>query len=102
MRLIDAGRDPGDVLDLDAIPLDDEATYAMPVADVVDLSQERQRLNKELVKVKADLDKIDKKLANQQFLKRAPVEVVEEQRLRRLDIEQAREQLHAALARIAD
>jgi valyl-tRNA synthetase len=80
----------------------DEATYALPLADVIDLDQERQRLQKELAKITADLDKIDKKLANPQFIDRAPAEVVEEQRSRRVDIEQNREKLSAALARIAD
>ncbi len=80
----------------------DEATYALPLADVIDLDQERQRLDKELAKAMADLAKIDKKLANPQFLDRAPADVVEEQRSRRVDIEQNQEKLKAALARIAD
>ncbi len=80
----------------------DEATYALPLADVIDLDQERQRLEKELAKATADLAKIDKKLANPQFLDRAPADVVEEQHSRRADIEQNREKLKAALARIAD
>ena len=29
LRLIDAGRDPGDALDIDGLPLDDKATYAI-------------------------------------------------------------------------
>jgi valyl-tRNA synthetase len=80
----------------------DEATYALPLADIIDLDQERQRLDKELAKAMADLDKIDRKLSNPNFLDRAPAEVVEEQRSRRADIEQNREKLSAALARIAD
>ncbi|MGH1480746.1 MAG: valine--tRNA ligase [Geminicoccales bacterium] len=80
----------------------DEATYALPLADVIDLEQERQRLDKELTKAQTDLDKIEKKLSNPQFLDRAPPEVIEEQRSRRVDIEQNREKLNAALARIAD
>ncbi|MDH3662258.1 MAG: class I tRNA ligase family protein, partial [Alphaproteobacteria bacterium] len=80
----------------------DEATYALPLADVIDLDQERQRLDKELSKALADLAKIEKKLGNPQFLDRAPAEVVEEQRSRQAEMEQNREKLQAALARIAD
>ncbi len=80
----------------------DEATYALPLADVIDLDQERQRLDKELSKALSDLARIDKKLNNPQFLDRAPADVVEEQRARRVDLEQNRDKLNAALARIAD
>ena len=79
----------------------DEATYALPLADVIDLDQERQRLRKELSKVEGDIAKIDKKLGNPQFLERAPADVVEEQRTRREELERNREKLEAALARIA-
>ena len=79
----------------------DEATYALPLADVIDLDQERQRLQKELSKVEVDIAKIEKKLGNPQFLERAPADVVEEQRSRREELERSREKLEAALARIA-
>lgn len=79
----------------------DEATYALPLADVIDLDQERQRLQKELSKVETDIAKIEKKLGNPQFLERAPADVIEEQRTRRADLERNREKLEAALARIA-
>jgi len=79
----------------------DEATYALPLADVIDLDQERQRLEKELSKVEVDIAKIEKKLGNPQFLDRAPADVVEEQRTRKGELERNREKLEAALARIA-
>jgi len=79
----------------------DEATYALPLADVIDLDQERQRLKKELSKVEGDIAKIEKKLGNPQFLERAPADVVEEQRTRRAELERNREKLEAAIARIA-
>ncbi|MGI9508381.1 MAG: valine--tRNA ligase, partial [Geminicoccaceae bacterium] len=80
----------------------DEATFALPLADVIDLDQERQRLDKELSKTLVDLAKIEKKLANPQFLDRAPADVVAEQRTRQADMERSREKLRDALARIAD
>jgi valyl-tRNA synthetase len=71
------------------------------VGGVIDLEQERRRLDRELAKAAAELERFDRKLANPQFLDRAPAEVVEEQRLRRAEAEQARQKLAAALARIA-
>jgi valyl-tRNA synthetase len=79
----------------------DEATYALPLAGVVDLEQERRRLDRELAKTAAQLERFDQKLANPQFLDRAPAEVIEEQRARRAEVEQTRQKLAAALARIA-
>ena len=79
----------------------DEATYALPLAGVVDLEQERRRLDRELAKAAAELERFDWKLANPQFLDRAPPEVIEEQRTRRAEAEQIRQKLATALARIA-
>jgi valyl-tRNA synthetase len=79
----------------------DEATYALPLAGVIDLEQERRRLDRELAKAAAELERFDQKLANPQFLDRAPTEVVEEQRARRTEAEQIRQKLAAARARIA-
>ena len=79
----------------------DEATYALPLAGGVDLEQERRRLDRELAKAAAQLERFDQKLANPQFLGRAPAEVIEEQRARRAEAEQTRQKLEAALARIA-
>jgi valyl-tRNA synthetase len=79
----------------------DEAIFALPLAGVIDLEQERQRLDKELAKAAAEIARFDQKLANPKFLDRAPAEVVEEQRLRRAEAEQTLQKLEAARARIA-
>jgi valyl-tRNA synthetase len=79
----------------------DEAIFALPLAGVIDLEQEQRRLDRALAKAAAELARFDQKLANPQFLDRAPPEVIEEQRARRADAEQTRDRLAAALARIA-
>ena len=77
-----------------------EATYALPVADVIDLKAEGVRLQKEIKKLADEVAKIDAKLANAAFVSRAPEEVVEEQRERRSQAEQTRERLSTALKRL--
>jgi valyl-tRNA synthetase len=79
----------------------DEAVFAVPLAGVIDLEQERQRLDKELARARAEIERFDQKLSNPQFLDRAPADVVETQRARRAEVEQTRQKLEAALARIA-
>ena len=56
---------------------------ALPLAGIVDIQAEKQRLTKEIDKNRAEIQKIDAKLGNADFMKRAPEEVVEEQRERR-------------------
>ena len=56
---------------------------ALPLEGVIDLDAERARLAKEIQKLDAEVAKIDAKLGNADFLKRAPEEVVDEQRERR-------------------
>jgi valyl-tRNA synthetase len=77
-----------------------EATYALPVGDVIDLKAESARLQKEINKLADEVGKIDAKLANAAFVARAPEEVVEEQRERRAQAEQTAARLSAALERL--
>ena len=76
------------------------ATVALPLGEVIDLSEERRRLEKELERIAADIARIDAKLANPQFTARAPEEVVEEQRERRDEAEARRERILEALGRL--
>ena len=55
----------------------------------------------EMTKADGEIAKFDKKLANAQFLSKAPPAVVEEQRERRAESAQLRDKLAAALERLA-
>ena len=52
----------------------------MPLVGLLDFDAERTRLTKELRKVDAELEARNRKLANESFLERAPVDVVEKER----------------------
>ena len=78
----------------------DEATLALPISDVVDLSQERQRLEKDISKIDGEIIKIGKKLSNENFIARAPMKVVEENRDRLAGEERKKAQLEIALERL--
>jgi len=58
-------------------------------------------LEKEMVKLDGEIGKLDKKLANQGFLAKAPAEVIEEQRQRRADTAASRGKVDEALGRLA-
>ncbi|GJL95479.1 MAG: valine--tRNA ligase [Hyphococcus sp.] len=77
-----------------------DATVALPMAGVIDLEAEQGRLEKEIAKIKGEITGIDKKLANKNFVDKAPKAVVEEQHTRRADFEVQLEKLDAALERL--
>ncbi len=78
----------------------DEATVILPLADVIDVSKELARLKREVEKAEGEIVKLDKKLGNRQFLAKAPPDVVEEQKERRVETAQLRDKLAAALERL--
>jgi valyl-tRNA synthetase len=78
-----------------------ETTLVLPLEGVIDLDQERQRLEKELKRLDDEVSRIDKKLSNQGFLAKAPEEVVEEQKERRADYEGQRDKVREALTRVS-
>jgi valyl-tRNA synthetase len=78
----------------------EEANIILPIADVVDLDQERARLKKEIDKASQSIEKINKMLSNPGFLAKAPEEVVEEQKETVRAAENARAKLQQALKQI--
>lgn len=78
----------------------DEATVALPIADIIDLDKERARLRKEIDKLVAEVKKIEAKLGDEKFMSRAPEEIVEEQHQRKNDFESALSKLSQALKQL--
>ena len=78
----------------------DEATIVLPIADVVDLSGERERLEKDIAKIAIEIEKTNKKLSNEKFIAKAPEAVVAENRERLADEQRKMEKLEAALERL--
>ena len=74
---------------------------ALALANVIDLAAERERLAKEIGKLEQEIQKIDARFANEQFMAKAPEEVVEENRERRAEAEATAGRLKAALQRLA-
>ena len=79
----------------------DEATIVLPLAGVIDVDEEKKRLEREVQKTQDEIAKIDKKLGDDRFLSKAPAEVIEEQRRRRTEAEQTLRRLSDALERLA-
>ncbi|HET7321936.1 MAG TPA: valine--tRNA ligase [Longimicrobiaceae bacterium] len=71
-------REPGEV-GASAV-LRSGAEVFLPLADVIDLDRERDRLRGEIDRLQSQLAGTEKRLANEQFVSRAPAEVVERER----------------------
>jgi valyl-tRNA synthetase len=78
----------------------DDATLALPLAGIIDVATESERLKREIDKVGSEIRQLDAKLANENFVARAPEHVVEEQRERKADAEATAARLKQALKRL--
>lgn len=78
----------------------DEATLILPIADLIDLDKERDRLKKQINKLEDDIRKTDDKLNNQQFVERAPAEILEEFRTRKEEALEVIKKLSTALSQL--
>ena len=68
-----------------------DALAALPLAGIVDIEAEKARLDKEIARERQEIAKVDAKLANPDFVARAPEEIIAEHHERR----------EASLSRIA-
>jgi valyl-tRNA synthetase len=98
--------------DLDTIPPDADLAghaigvagklpVAVPLAGIVDVAAERVRHDKELLKVGKEIDGLEKRLANREFVAKAPAEVVEEMRERLRHAQDRRTQVAEAIKRLS-
>jgi valyl-tRNA synthetase len=80
----------------------DQTMIALPLGDFIDVAAERARLTKEIAREEKEAAKLEAKLANPDFLERAPEEVVEENRERRADALARIAKMGAALERLPE
>jgi valyl-tRNA synthetase len=76
----------------------DGVQFAIPLAGLIDMEAEAKRLRKEIEKAQSEIEKIDRKLGNEDFIAKAPEKVVTLQKERRAGYAAEVETLEAALA----
>ena len=57
-----------------------DATMYLPLAELVDIEKELERIGKEITKARENLERIEKKLQNESFVSKAPEAVVNAER----------------------
>ncbi len=78
----------------------DAATAYIPLSEIVDMEKEKARLEAELKKNDGEIERIEKKLANEGFVAKAPAAVVEGERQKLEKYRATKEGILAALAKI--
>ena len=104
MKLIGAdeirfAKDKGDVQKTDVHLVCDGAEAYIPIASLVDLDEERARIEKEIERVKGEVARAEGKLSNEKFVQKAPEAVVNEERRK---LEAAKEMLARLTERRSD
>jgi valyl-tRNA synthetase len=74
--------------------------FGLDLKGAIDFRAERERLQKELGRVRADIQKIVKKLNSHEFMDRAPEDVVSENRARHAELLERFERLESNLDRL--
>ena len=78
----------------------DSATVYLPMADLVDTEKEKARLTAELLKLDGEIERAERKLANESFVAKAPAAVVEAERAKLEKYRENRAGVAAALAKL--
>ena len=72
----------------------------MPVENLLDLEKEISRLSRDLAKISQELKKTEGKLANRDFVNRAPEDVVEKERGKLDEFQGHKKKLEEILAKL--
>ncbi|WP_230769844.1 valine--tRNA ligase [Sphingomonas sp. Leaf4] len=78
----------------------DEATFVLPLGEVIDLDAERARLTKAIAAAEKERDALARRLGNASFVERAKPEAVDKARADHADKMAEAARLHAALGRL--
>ncbi len=70
----------------------------IPLEGLIDLDVERSRIEKEMTRLSASLESVKKKLSNENFVAKAPSDVIERERIKMNDWEKAIEKFKSILA----
>ena len=83
-----------------AVALVGEMKVLIPMAGLIDKDAELARLEKEIDKLRKERERLEKKLSNENFVSRAPEEVVEKEKKKLEDVNTALNNLEAQHAKI--
>jgi valyl-tRNA synthetase len=74
-----------------------DATIYLPLSEMTDIPAERERVSRELESARKAQSSLNAKLGNEQFVSRAPADVVERERARGIELEERARRLEERL-----
>ncbi|MGI9380534.1 MAG: valine--tRNA ligase, partial [Methyloligellaceae bacterium] len=77
-----------------------DLTVALPLGDVIDVAEESARLQREIVKAQDEIERLEAKLSNENFVAKAPSDIVEAQREKKSEAQATKAKLQQALEKI--
>jgi valyl-tRNA synthetase len=105
MRLANVGEitwlEDGDIPPANALSLVGELKVMVPLAGLIDIAAEQARINKEVERIRGEIERIDKKLSNESFVAKAPVDVVDKERARAVEFAATLETLSEQMEQLA-
>ena len=78
----------------------DETSIGLIISDEIDLTKEKERIDRDLKKASEDIEKFIKKISNEQFIKNAPERVILENKQRLADATYKKSKLEDAKSRL--
>nr|WP_249716397.1 valine--tRNA ligase [Paenibacillus sp. J31TS4] len=78
------------------------AELFLPLAGLIDIAQEIARLEKELKTLHGEVERIEKKLANEGFVAKAPAKVIDEEKAKLADYADKRDKVIARIQELKD
>ena len=77
------------------------AEILLPLAGVIDVAKETERLNKEKANLEKVISSLNSRLGNESFIAKAPAKVIEEQKMRLNEAKTALDNVNGALLRLS-
>jgi valyl-tRNA synthetase len=77
-----------------------DVEIVIPLKGIVDFAEEERRLRKEINKLEKDSATVTKKLSNEEFLRKAPQDIIEKEKNKAREVNEKREKLLTSLNRI--
>jgi valyl-tRNA synthetase len=90
------------ILDMDGCVriVTDSATIFLPMNEIIDLEKEIKKLEAEEARLTGEIERIEKKLANEGFVAKAPAQVIEGERAKLAKYLEVREALKQSIAKL--
>ncbi len=93
---IDANYTPAST---DASAVINDVEIFIPLKGLIDFDKERARIDKEIVRARAELEKVEKKLSNENFTGKAPADVIENEKTKLSDYTEMLQKLEQSRAK---